>query len=72
LKPGVALARRVAPETVRFVERHFGHKLHAQHIAMGETIRALGRDNGIDTPALDHLLEIMRRKAAHAPTSPSA
>jgi 2-dehydropantoate 2-reductase len=72
LKPGVALARRVAPEIVRFIERHFGHKLHAQHIAMGETIRALGRDNAIETPALDHLLEIMRRKAAHPAPEGSA
>lgn len=57
LKPGVALARRLAPETVRFVERHFGPKLHAQHLAMGESIRALGREQGLDMPQLDHLME---------------
>ncbi|MBK9260894.1 MAG: oxidoreductase [Polyangiaceae bacterium] len=60
IKPGVALARRVAPETVRFVERHFGRKLHAQHLAMGDTIREIGREHGIDMPHLDHLLAIVR------------
>ncbi|UQA61689.1 ketopantoate reductase family protein [Polyangium aurulentum] len=70
IKPGVTLARRVAPETVRFVERHFGRKLHAQHLAMGDTIRALGRDHGIEMPALDHLLEIMRRRPAHSIPAP--
>jgi hypothetical protein len=60
IKPGVSLARRVAPETVRFVERHFGRKLHAQHLAMGETIREVGRAQGIDMPHLDHLLRMLR------------
>ena len=62
LKPGVALARRIAPETVRFVERHFGGKLHAQHLAMGETIRELGREHGVETPSLDKLLELVRKR----------
>ena len=60
IKPGVALARRVAPETVRFVERHFGRKLHAQHLAMGETIRDIGQQHGLDMPHLDHLLRMLR------------
>jgi 2-dehydropantoate 2-reductase len=60
IKPGVSLARRVVPETARFVERHFGQKLHAQHLAMGETIRDIGREQGADMPHLDHLLCILR------------
>lgn len=60
IKPGVALARRVAPETVRFVEKHFGRKLHKQHLAMGETIREVGREHGLDMPHLDHMLRILR------------
>lgn len=60
IKPGIVLARRVAPETVRFVERHFGRKLHAQHLAMGETIRDVGREHGLDMPHLDHLLRLLR------------
>ncbi len=61
IKPGVALARRLAPETVRFVERHFGPKLHAQHLAMGESIRELGREQGLEMPQLDHLMALLRR-----------
>ncbi|HVK63409.1 MAG TPA: 2-dehydropantoate 2-reductase N-terminal domain-containing protein [Polyangium sp.] len=60
IKPGVALARRLAPETVRFVERHFGPKLHAQHLAMGDSIRELGREQGLDMPQLDHLMQRLR------------
>jgi 2-dehydropantoate 2-reductase len=66
LKPGVALARKLVPETVRFIERHFGDKLHAQHLAMGETIRELGCEHGVETPSLDKLLEIIRKRPAHA------
>lgn len=60
IKPGVSLARRVYPETVRFVEMHFGRKLHAQHLAMGETIRDIGREQGLDMPQLEHMLRILR------------
>ena len=64
LKPGVALARRLYPESVRFVESHFGPKLHEQHIAMGESILAIGRANEIPMPALERLLSILRRRQA--------
>jgi 2-dehydropantoate 2-reductase len=60
IKPGIALGRRVVPEMVRFVERHFGRKLHAQHLAMGATIRDIGREKGMDMPHLDRLLQILR------------
>jgi len=60
IKPGVSLARRLAPETVRFVERHFGPKLHAQHLAMGDSIRELGREQGLEMPQLDHLMQLLR------------
>jgi 2-dehydropantoate 2-reductase len=64
LKPAVTLARRLAPETLRFAESHFGPKLHAQHLAMGEAILALGRDLGLPTPALTRLVEVLRSRAA--------
>lgn len=64
LKPGVALAKRLFPESVRFVESHFGPKLHEQHIAMGESILELGQANAIRMPALERLLSILRRRQA--------
>jgi 2-dehydropantoate 2-reductase len=60
LKAGVALARRIAPEAVHFVEEHFGPKLHGQHLAMGEAIRVLADEHGVAMPALDRLLERVR------------
>jgi predicted dinucleotide-binding enzyme len=63
LKPGVALAKRVAPEAVKFIESHFGPKLHDQHLAMGEAIQAIGRDLGHPMPALDQLMERVRTRA---------
>ncbi len=62
LKPAVALARRLAPEAVRFVEVHFGPKLHAQHMAMGAAILELGRELGQPTPALERLMERVRAR----------
>jgi 2-dehydropantoate 2-reductase len=59
LKPGVALARRLSPESVRFVERHFGAKLHEQHLAMGASILALSREQGAPLPALDRLMHLL-------------
>lgn len=62
IKPGVSLARKVAPETVRFVEKHFGRKLHSQHLAMGDTIREIGREHGVEMPQLERLLQILRKE----------
>jgi 2-dehydropantoate 2-reductase len=64
LKPGVALARRLFPESVLFVERHFGPKLHEQHLAMGDAILALGRERGVTMPSLERLMDVLRRKPA--------
>jgi hypothetical protein len=66
LKPGVALGRKLFPEAVEFVERHFGAKLHDQHVAMGETILALGRDHGMSMPALTKLVDILRSRPPSA------
>jgi 2-dehydropantoate 2-reductase len=63
IKPGVALARKLAPETVRFVERHFGPKLHEQHLALGDTISTIGREHGMEMPELDLLMKLVRGSA---------
>jgi len=62
LKPGVALARTLAPEAVRFVDTHFGPKLRAQHLAMGDAILALGEERGQPMPALVRLMETLRAR----------
>jgi 2-dehydropantoate 2-reductase len=64
LKPGVTMARALFPEAVRFAEIHFGPKLHAQHLAMGEAILDLAREHGQPTPALERLVGIFRARAA--------
>jgi 2-dehydropantoate 2-reductase len=60
LKPAAALARRAAPEAVRFVDVHFGPKLRAQHLAMGAGILALGAERGESMPALGKLMDRVR------------
>jgi ketopantoate reductase len=60
LKPGVALGRRLFPEVIRFVDAHFGPKLHEQHVAMGAAILELGREHGQAMPALTQLMERLR------------
>ncbi|KYG10776.1 oxidoreductase [Sorangium cellulosum] len=59
LKPGVALARLVAPEALRFLDAHFGPKLHAQHLAMGAAVLAMGREHGVSLPALERLMTLI-------------
>ncbi|WP_437568051.1 ketopantoate reductase family protein [Sorangium sp. So ce542] len=59
LKPGVALARLVAPEALRFLDAHFGPKLHAQHLAMGAAVLAMGREHGVSLPALERLMALI-------------
>lgn len=63
LKPGVALARRIAPESVKFVEAHFGPKLGEQHAVVGAAIVEMGREQGVPMGELEKLLA-MRPKAA--------
>lgn len=64
LKPAVTLARRLVPETLRFADSHFGPKLHAQHLSMGDSILELARDLGTPVPALTKLMDTLRARAA--------
>lgn len=64
LKPAVTLARGLAPEALRFAEAHFGHKLHAQHLAMGEAILELGSAEGHPMPALGRLMDALRARVS--------
>jgi 2-dehydropantoate 2-reductase len=66
LKPGVVLARRLFPEAVRFVDLHFGPKLHEQHLAMGATILAMGREHGVSMPALERLMALLQARSSAA------
>jgi 2-dehydropantoate 2-reductase len=59
LKPGVALARRISPESVRFVEAHFGPKLALQHRAVGAAILEMGSVLGVPMTELQKLLARM-------------
>lgn len=59
LKPSVALARRLVPEEVRFVEIHFGPKLGGQHAVVGAAIVELGRERGVAMPELTRMLSLM-------------
>ena len=63
LKPAVKLARGLVPEALRFAESHFGPKLHAQHLAMGEAILELARELGHEVPALVKLMDGVRARA---------
>src|SRR5258706_15801779 len=53
LKAALALGRLRSPEAVAYVEEHFGRKLHAQHVRMGEEIAALAAEKGTPHRALD-------------------
>lgn len=62
LKVGIRLAEKAAPEAVRFVEVHFGQKVHEQHLKLGGFILDLARKYGTKTAAIERLLERTRER----------
>jgi hypothetical protein len=63
LKVAVGAARARAEEAVRYVEQHFGRKLHAQNVAMAAQIVELAKQKGTPHAALSRLLEKLRTVA---------
>lgn len=58
LRIGVKLAERASPEAIRFVESHFGRKVHGQNLEMAREIVELGRKNGTPCDSLTKLLAL--------------
>jgi hypothetical protein len=63
LRLGIGLARSRAPEAVAYVEQHFGRKLHAQNVMMGERMIELARSRGSSAERLTELLMRLRSRA---------
>lgn len=55
LKAGIALARMKSPEAVSYVEEHFGRKLHAQNLRIGEAMVDLAENKGVRAEQLHEL-----------------
>ena len=60
---GAAIARRRSPEGCRYVEEHFGRKLHAQNVLMAERMVELAVAKGLRHDALTKLLSTLRAAA---------
>jgi 2-dehydropantoate 2-reductase len=56
MKVAVGVARARAEEAVRYVEGHFGRKLHSQNVAMATRIVEMADDRGTPHAALQRLL----------------
>ena len=63
LKVGIGIARSRAPEALRYVDEHFGRKLHAQNVVMARAIVALADEKGTPRDALGALLARLERGA---------
>ncbi|HSY21650.1 MAG TPA: 2-dehydropantoate 2-reductase N-terminal domain-containing protein [Polyangiaceae bacterium] len=55
LKMGIAVVRSRAPEVLRYIDEHFGRKLHAQNLAMAQAMLALCGEKGVKSAALEKL-----------------
>jgi len=55
VRAGIKLAKSRAPESMVFLEKHFGAKLHSQHQAMFSMIVELARERGTRVDALTRL-----------------
>ena len=64
LKMGIALARMRSAEAVRYVEEHFGHKLHAQNVVMGDAMLELAREKGTPFASMTALVARMKAHGA--------
>jgi ketopantoate reductase len=64
LRVGVGIARHQSPEAVHYVDTHFGHKLHAQNVAMAAAIVRLAEEKGTRHEALDALRERLVARGA--------
>ncbi|MEJ7732553.1 MAG: 2-dehydropantoate 2-reductase N-terminal domain-containing protein [Polyangiaceae bacterium] len=64
LRPAVAVAGALFPEQLRFVDTHFGPKLLAQHLSMGESVLALAAEHDVAAPALSELVARLRPQRA--------
>ena len=54
-RAGIALARARAPESITFIERHFGQKLAEQDVALMNDVRELARVHRQPIDALERL-----------------
>ncbi len=55
VRTGIKLGRSRAPESITFLEKHFGTKLRAQNAAIFTDIAALAREKGMELTALSKL-----------------
>jgi ketopantoate reductase len=60
LRIGIGVARSRAPEALAYAKQHFGHKLHAQNVAMAAQMVELARQKGTPSDRLNELLIRLR------------
>jgi hypothetical protein len=63
LKVGIGITRSRAPEALRYIDEHFGRKLHAQNVVMARAIVALADEKGTRAEALRELLARLEQSA---------
>lgn len=72
VKIGLGLAEHASPEAVRFVEGHFGTKMHAQNVLMAAQMVSLAKAAGASHHALEELAARVRAKPSSPPESAAA
>ena len=63
LKLGIGFVRSRSPETLTYIDEHFGRKLHAQNLVMAREIVELAREKGTSATALGDLLGRLEKGA---------
>jgi 2-dehydropantoate 2-reductase len=63
MKIGLTLARSWLPEAIRYADAHFAHKLHAQNVAMGQSILELARAHRAKSRSLERLVNRVPSKS---------
>jgi hypothetical protein len=64
LRVGASIAKSRAPEALRYVDLHFGRKLHAQNVAMAHSVLDLAKTKGTPSDAISTLLSRLEDRSA--------
>ncbi|MBI5538078.1 MAG: hypothetical protein HY898_35480 [Deltaproteobacteria bacterium] len=67
IRIGISLGQRASPESVRFVEQHFGTKTHEQNVLLAREVISIGTEYGVKMDAMRRLSDACEDRVPGGP-----